>query len=335
MKTLKYYRLIYLILLTGFPLYGQEKIPFPGFLEKVNQLERAEKYDSARILVDDRMQQVEEEWFILSKEMFYIHEKTGTHEQNLPVFQAGHQRGLFYFMDERMPRFRPYLEMEGFVDLVKTDKELRAKRLTESETTWQAELPQKMEEGVSYPVLFVFHGGGSSATRAARNWQSPLLHKNYIRIFLQSYLYYDANTFGWRNSDPRIPEDLNRVFSEVIQKYPVDTNRIVLGGISAGASAATYSAFTCAFPVKAYIGICSSRPRDLDQEDLLHRKDIYPVLISGETDHYLKYQEELHEMYTEAGIQHSFTVIPGMGHAYPSDFPALLDRVLQEIENRQ
>ena len=49
-------------------------------------------------------------------------------------------------------------------------------------------LPTKYNNENTYPVLFVFHGNNRNIEKSKISWNAPIMNKEFITVFLQSYI---------------------------------------------------------------------------------------------------------------------------------------------------
>ncbi|MBN2415544.1 alpha/beta fold hydrolase [bacterium] len=297
----------------------------------VNSLESEERYEEAIGLTHRTRKQLPEHEFTFIKELEYLNGKTGRYKENLDLWKEGHERGYFFLLNTRLPRFEPYLQFPQFDSLAATDARLRAEALKTSKTIYSTRLPDDYHEDSCYPLLILLHGGGSSLEKAQERWRLlNVMKAGYIVVFLQSYLHYDSESFGWRSGDTRAREDVSRIYRDLVSELAVDTSRIILGGTSAGGTMAFDLAFRKIIPVEGVIGFCPGRPAGLEMRDLSGSR-VRVYMLGGETDFYLDRQKELAALFDDAGIPYIHTVVPGMGHEFPDHYQRFMSAALEYI----
>jgi predicted esterase len=114
----------------------------------------------------------------------------------------------------------------------------------------------------------------------------------------------------------------------------VDTNRVLIGGMSAGGFMSLDVVVHNVLPVTGYVVNCPGVPSDFEpaMADQMRQRGVRGVILTGEKDFGLAPLKELVAVFTKAGVPHRFTVIPGMGHEVPDDFPARLAAALIEVD---
>ena len=115
---------------------------------------------------------------------------------------------------------------------------------------------------------------------------------------------------------------------------PVDTGKVLVGGMSAGGMMSLDVVFHNVIPVTGFVVNCPVVPADFeaDMADRIRKRGVGGIVIAGEKDWGLSRQKEMIDAFAKAGVRHRLTVIPGMGHTIPDDFPARLDAALRELE---
>ena len=306
---------------------------FEGFLRRLNKLEEAGNFTRAKEYLLSRMDEFPDRWFYLSKELVHIHEKTGEYEKNLSLFDLGHRKGFFYFLHPALPRFKPYLEFPGFEDLTNADRKLYEDALSRSSTHYRVDLPADLRPGQTYPLFIIFHGGNSNLQKVTEHWHETFLESSYIRVYLQSYRYFDSDTYTWRSGDPRSDADLRDIFRELAGTYPVDTGRVVVAGISAGANYAIGMALRGVIPVTGFIAFCPGLPSELDSmmSPSVLRSDVRGYLVGGEFDFYRESQLRLLERFDGIELRYEYVLEKGMYHQYPRDEAGYIRKGLRFI----
>ena len=332
--TMKLHLFLTFIFLTfvNYPKCEQGQIlDFSDFEQQVNQLEEEGRYQDAIQLTREVWDRFPESEFDLMKEMIYLNEKTGQHEKNLQIWENGHQKGYFFLLSPRIPKYEPYLEYTLFDELVSRDESLRSAAFKESQTIYEVVLPEQYDAQRKYPLLIIFHGGGSNLNRSRNSWKivSPL-DTDFITIYLQSYRCMDSNTYGWLSADERTHQELKGCFDELIEQYPADLSHIYLGGISAGATMALDIALSKSIPVKGVIAFCPGLPRNLTEKSIITTQPkVY--ILAGENDFYRPKQQELVGIFEKTGIKYKYKIIPGMGHEFPGDYEQILQESLNYV----
>jgi len=287
------------------------------------------------IMLIHGQQQSQELWFSLSKEQLYLNEKMMKYKENLIIFKEGHQRGFFYFLHPAIPRYKPYLEFSEFEDLVRVDRQLYEKALETSFTSYKLDLPQGFNPKKSYPLFLIFHGGNRNLRKVREHWNEEQLNKQFIKVYLQSYRHFDSESFTWRSGDPRSDNDLREIYEEIRLAYPIDTSRILVSGMSAGATYATGMALRGIIPVSGILAFCPGLPVEMTSNEPFRpaSSDIRIYLLGGENDFYRDSQQKLITNFEEMGLIYRYRLVEGMAHQYPFEEARYIREGLDFISN--
>jgi len=302
----------------------------------VLELEDQGQYDQAITILEGIFGKFPQEQYILTKELVYLYKQTGQFEKCLETWKNGHEQGYFYFINLRSPRYEDFIDLEGIKQIELCDMELRDSANLASQTIYEIQLPQNYSDTKTYPLFIVLHGGGRSLIKSRQVWQSKILSQEYIVVYLQSYLHYEMDTYGWPVGDVRIDEDLKNIYQEIVAKYPINQSEISVGGMSNGGSYAIHLVINNILPISRFIGVCPGKPRDFDEVKVKAAVDrnVKGYILSGENDYFLDRQRTMAEIFNAAGFPHEFVVIPEMGHQYPDDFSERLDSALKYFKSK-
>ncbi|MEE4178779.1 MAG: serine hydrolase [Bacteroides sp.] len=320
-----------------FPMRGlPQAADFEFFLVKVDSLEQIGDFEEAENLLSECLENNDEHWFDCSKKSIAMNEKLGNYSDNLSIFNQAHESEYFYFIHRQMPKYAGYLELPGFDSIARRDLLLRQRANEISRTIYEVQLPQHYDPSRSYPLVFIFHGGGRSMVQAKKHWQVHALDHGFIKVFLQSYRHFDSNTFGWGSSDERLDRDVKGIYEEILSVYPVDTTNILAAGISAGATAAIDLSLRKVIPAKGFLAFCPDLPRFLDENPaLLLNNDIRGYVSTGSEDPFRDRDQVLATLFKGLDVHCKFVSEPGRGHEYPVNESLTISEGLAFILNQE
>ena len=260
-----------------------------------------------------------------------LYGKSGEYDKSFRLWSDGHKKGYFFGLFSHFPIYERFKNYPQFDSICKEDMRIRKDSLAHSKTIYELITPKNYNPLIKYPLIIILHGGGSSIKNEKRYWKSEKLQKEFIVAFLQSYLYYDMKTFGWKTTDERGRNDLMRCYDEIKSSYSVDPSEVLIGGISAGGYMAMDISINKYIPTIGFIAICPDvMPNDFNLESIETAKlsGIRGVIISGEKDYTLKNQEALLNKFNEADFKYTYEVVLGIGHEYPPDFENRIESIL-------
>ena len=306
---------------------------FADIKTQVEQLEADDRYTEAIALLEEALENYPDDGYYITEKLgeFYTH--TEQYQKAIDIWTYGAEHAFFYCHNPGWPIYQPYAEFEKFHILVEKDRLLREAAIKASKTRFEVATPRNYTADRQYPLLLVFHGGNSHIDRARPYWVSKRLQEEFLVAFIQSYLYYGMESFGWKRSDQRAWAEIKSTFGEIIERYSVDQADVFAAGISAGGMVAIEIALADIIDLKGFIGVCPVMPGEaiFNIENIANAKESGQcgVIISGEQDSYTGPQaQKMVEAFDEAGYPHQFVLVPEMGHEYPVDFTSRLDEAL-------
>ncbi len=183
-----------------------------------------------------------------------------------------------------------------------------------------------------YPLFVALHGGGESIAALKPHWVSPRLQAEFLIAWVQSSQVASMTGFHWQD-EARTRRDLQAAYAEVVARYPVDPDQVIVGGFSSGGFASLVTAFHQTLPARGFVALCPEVPASLTDDDIAAavRRNLRGALLTTELDHRVAAQRALAERWKKAGLDAEFTVTPNIGHWFPKDFGQQLDRAIERI----
>ena len=136
------------------------------------------------------------------------------------------------------------------------------------------------------------------------------------------------------DDDMAAARDVAVAVETAMSAHPVPGGSLILAGASQGGVRAIEMALLGEPPAGAFIGIVAG----VADPDLLEghvdeavARGLRGWLLTGERDAARQAVELLHHQLTEAGMECRLDVVPGLGHAFPEDFPQRLRAALRSL----
>ena len=314
------------------PLYAQ-KDDAAAFWAAMRASDRAADRQQALAILESARRQFPAREFEITLEMAAAYAQLGQCEKSMEIWQAGHRKGLFYGLLPQIDWLKPFAKFPQFQSILDRDKELREQADRTGAMRYEAVLPAGYSASRKYPLFIVLHAGGDSIDGAKDYWRSAALSRDYLAVFLESGRHRSSKTYTWPSRDPEIRAGVRKLYDEIVAKYPVDTSRVLVGGMSAGGMMSLDVVFHDVIPVTGFVVNCPVVPPDFEpaMAERLQQRGVRGVVITGEQDWGLPRQKEMIEAFTKARVPHLLVVVPGMGHDVPDDFPSRLDAALAEL----
>lgn len=304
-------------------------------IELASILEQKGKADDAGKILTDLMDRYPHYWFATSKKLIKLNKDRGLPEENMKIFRQAHASGFFYFIHPDMKEYEPYNDIPGFAEISQRDLQLRDSTLNLSATIYEVIVPSLYDPETRWPVIFIFHGGGSTINNAMIHWQATVLNSNYIKVYLQSYRHFDSETFGWGSGDSRLDEEIRDIYEEIDAKYNIDQSKIIAGGISAGATAAIDLCLRNVIPATGLIAWCPYIPSFLRNKNYseLKNEHIKIYISAGDNDHFRPRQVEMINALHSQGIETRYVIEAARGHEYPGNEELSINEALRFIHS--
>jgi predicted esterase len=324
---------IILIPLTLASPQAQEKREFGTYKEMreyLGELFRQEKYAEAASLLESVLDRFPDNVVANTYNLALARLSLGDTEKTVQALEEGHRRGIFYgiwsFAAKRWdpvknsPRFEAFLkENQARVD------EAQKKASMKIETA----PPEGYDPVKKYPLFIALHGGGESISDFRPSWTSPRLREEFITVYVQSSQIASMTGFHWQ--DVAITrKELKTAYRQTLEQYPVDTDRVIIGGFSSGGFGSLVVALKKYLPVRGFVVLCPEVPTTISDDDILAAKThgLRGTLLTTEADNRVEQQRALIERLEESGLSVDFHLTPAIGHWYPKDFEALLDNAI-------
>jgi dienelactone hydrolase len=278
-----------------------------------------------------------ERYQIVFRELSFRYADTREWQKLFDLLRQGQREGLFYPFQHGENPWPSYVaeigRLEGFDIFRRENDRLRNAARVDARLEYFVEVPEGYARGSECPLVMVFHGGVGSHRALAENWHSSRMTSDCLVACVQGA--------GVRGSFSRTYEDDDfagplAVYRQILARYSVDTNRIVLAGQSNGGRSAIQLAVGGRMPVKGLILAFPTRPARLDEPAVraAAARGLRAVFLCGEKDGRFRDQKEMVALFDRGGVPHQFRAFPEKGHEFPDGFPAHLDRSLEFLLGR-
>ena len=263
--------------------------------------------------------------------LIYFNKVIRKHDECLNLWSEGHRKGYFFGIYPSDPQYQVFYRNYRFINIAEKDAQLLEKALEKSKTIYEIRTPDNYSPEKTYPILFALHGGWGTLWHSKKYWQSDKIFKEYIIVYMQSYVLYDYNSYGWDANDPRGRKYFQEIFEDIKKEYSIDTTCVIVGGISAGGLMSFDISFNNILPVTGFIGLCSGIPENADIKLVKSAKEhgLKAYLIAGENDFLVHEQNKMEKLFIEADLPYQYHIIKDLVHEYPPDFSDWIDKALE------
>jgi len=286
------------------------------------------KQDSAILVFEYAKDKFPEKDKEITYVLGYLYALTQKDSLALSMWSYGQPKG-YYFALDRYIYNEKLKSSEKYIALAERDKQIGDSLNNLSHIEYDIALPENYSKDKFYPLLFVFHGGGSSKKMSKDLWKLETMNKNCITVYVQSYIIGFRSNYDWVLNDEKTNKEFKDLYKGVVNENSVDKEKIYFLGFSAGGKIAIEYAFKDFVPVSGLVLNSPDVPNitdDLVAEFVKTNKRI--VIITGEKDWAINVQKELTERVNKMGGKSKIIVQGGIGHTYSADFSNILDENL-------
>ena len=315
---------------------GQEKRAFVTYQEMreyLGELFQQKKYAEAASLLEDTIDRFPANALAMSYNLAMARANMGEVEKAVQALEEGHRRGVFYgIWDFENGLWDPIKKSPRFDAFLAANQA----RLEEAQKTAsmkiEAVMPAGFDPARTYPLFIALHGGGETNADLKPKWTSPRLRSEFITVFVQSSKMAGMKGFHWQDLAVT-RRDLEAAYKMILERYPVDAGRTIIGGFSSGGFASLAAALEDYFPVRGFVALCPEIPSTISDEDILAAKTrgLRGTLLTTEMDRRVDPQKAFITRMEKLGLAVEFHLTPNIGHWFPEDFESLLDRAIALI----
>lgn len=182
------------------------------------------------------------------------------------------------------------------------------------------------------PLLIALHGGGGNKDWNLNEWEVAR-QRGWLVLFPQSTHAIFPNAYWWADDLEQRLQDIHMHVDEIRQSYPIDANRILIGGISQGSGMAIYAALSGKTPARGFISVAVGWPDPTKNIGTLAalKRDVRGYFVIGEKDHTLQSAKDIQAILRDHDIPFEQEVYPDLGHEFPADFQTSFDHAIDFI----
>ena len=284
--------------------------------------------DSSIMLMEFAVKKFPEELGRSTYLLAQIYTSVGNLSKAIETWELGVNKGYSYDLNNEAYQ-RYYKGNAGFERLAKIEKS----RMDTLHLKYEIVLPTEYDNKKMYPILFVFHGNNRNIEKSKISWNAPIMEREFISIFLQSYIPSSPTDFKWVPKDEKIKQEFTEIYNQVLNDYPVDEAIIIFAGMSAGGKKAMDFTLNNYFPVSGLVLNCPVPPQDITNEMITKFVETNKRIgiITGENDFALESQKSFVSRVDSLGGETRITVTEGLGHSFAENFTQLLDDYLRWV----
>jgi predicted esterase len=284
--------------------------------------------DSSIIIMEYAYKKFPEEFARTTNILAYIYTKTNNLSKAIEIWIKGMNKGYMY--DLNNPYYQEYYKDNAdFERLAKMEQS----RLDTLHLRYEVILPTGFIQEKTYPILFVFHGNNRNIDKSKMSWNAPIMSKEFITVFLQSYIPSSSTDFKWVPNDDKIKTEFQEIYDQILKTYPVGDSKIIFAGMSAGGKKALDFTLNNYFPVSGLVLNCPVIPKNVTDDMITNFAETNKKLgiITGENDFAFEGQKSLVNNIDSLAGQTKMFVTKDLGHSFAENFTQLLDEYLKWV----
>ncbi|MHA2370027.1 MAG: hypothetical protein ACXADX_14515 [Candidatus Hodarchaeales archaeon] len=263
----------------------------------------------------------------------YMQAALGQIEDTIATLEEAYEKGAWWAADNlnAFPNSESLKASSRFQAVQEKIQQRFEKEQQASKLKWVVREPPNYKPSKSLPLLIALHWGDSSIEEFEPYWKDAVLKAGILLALPQSSQIVGPNSYTWMNLDLGLKE-LEQAYSEIKDKYAIDSAKVFLTGASIGGTLALEATFRRSkFPVKGVIAVIpyNIQPAELTANiaQMLERK-VRCCVVTGSKDPSIEACKDFVSLMKKHGMEHLFYESVGTGHIIPADFDQMLDEIL-------
>lgn len=266
-----------------------------------------------------------------------MHMQLQEHDKAIEALEYGLEHGVWfgkYAIGAEI--WAPLREKERFQAFLEKNEAKRQEAQKSAQQKLEVFVPEGYDKDKTYPLFIALHGGGENIDVFKPQWTSDLLKREFIVAYPQSIQMVSMTGYSWTEDIELSKKEIREAYEKVLQDYPVDPARVIVGGFSSGGVASLEVVLDNTIPVIGFVVLCPPKPDDFTAEKLgeVRQRGIRGTVLTTEMDPRLPDQKEMAAMMEAVGLAHEFIVTPNIGHWYPENLAELIDNAIAHIRHK-
>lgn len=281
-------------------------------------------------------QEFEENRFSIMHTRANLLAKCGRFEASFEILEMLVTQGMpcGFWVFERLP----FGTEKRLIQLKRANDRLIAEMQQSAHMTYEVHCPLSQAPAGKLPLFIALHGDGACNLAEFRDqWTpDPFTQSGCIVLYVQSSQVRCYNGFGWLDNPEVAHRDINDAYDAVCRDYPVDRERVFIGGYSGGAITSLDVTLSRAIPVAGFIALCPEiKPGAFTEQNVVDaaKRGVRGVFWEGSLALPVVEEEEMARSFLAAGLPLLSMFNEGFGHEIPDDFSEKAVRALGFIQS--
>lgn len=332
------------IIMMVLPIFGgqeKEATKFATYQEMrthIGKLYQQEKYAEAAEILQKALKQFPEHLHANTYNLALMNVQLKEYKKALEALDYGLEKGIWFGKyDFYAEMWAPLKEAEGFESFEQKNEARRQEAQKAVKPKLEVLVPEDYDESKRYPLFLALHGGGENIDVFKPQWISNLLQTEFIVAFPQSSQLVSMDGYNWTEDIELTKKEIKEAYEKIIQNYPVDKSRVIIGGFSSGGVASLEVVLNNTVSVMGFVVLCPAKPEDFSVQKVAEAKErgIRGTLLTTEMDPRLPDQKEMAEIMKAQDLPLEFIVTPNIGHWYPEDLDKKIDAAISHIMKKE
>lgn len=302
----------------------------------LGQLIQEQKFVLAEEILQAAVKQFPDHLLANSYNLAYVRVRLKKLNGAVKTLTAANKQGIFFgIWDFTVPEFAVLKPLKSFQTFEKKNGELLAAAQKQARMKLEVVTPEGYDTAKKYPLFLALHGGGETLEEFKPQWRSAPLKNEFIVAYVQSSQVAGMKGFHWQDV-AQTQKELKDALRQTSAAYPIDPQRVVIGGFSSGGYAALAMSLKNGLPVCGFVALCPPLPEGISDEDIRQAagRGVRGTILTTARDNRLAAQRQLADRLRDLGLQYQFMVTPDIGHWFPQDLDQLIDQAIAHIFNR-
>lgn len=326
-----------IMFMSGLTAFGQEKREFATYAEMrayLGELFAQKKYPEAAVLLEGVLNRFPDNIMANTYNLAAVRAMLGDIDKAMAVLEEGHRRGIFYGIWDLDGALWEPLKNHARYEAFQKENAARVEAASKKAVQIiDVVKPEGYDPSKKYPLFLALHGGGESLAEIKPSWISPRLKKEFLTAYIQSTQVANMGGFHWQDEEITRRE-IAEAYRKILNEYPVDSGRVLIGGFSSGGFASMIIAFSeDLLPARGFIALCPEPPQTISDEAILaaKKRGLSGTLLTTALDQRIDRQKELAARFEKMGLSSEIQITPNIGHWFPENFAELLDKAIDRI----
>jgi predicted esterase len=301
----------------------------------VGDLYSQKKYDEAADVLRKALAQFPDHLHANAYNLALMYGHLEEYDKGVEVLLYALEHGIWFgkydFFNEKF--WGPYKKLESFQNFLDQNSVFWDEAKKKAKGDLLVVTPAGYESGKEYPLFIALHGGNSNIANFKKNWFSEKMGREFIVAYVQSSQIVAMDGYNWTEDIDLAKKEIADAYQKVVKKYPVNRDRVIVGGFSSGGVAALEVALHNTIPASGFVSLCPAKPESFSAELVREAKKrgIIGTILTTEMDPRLPDQKLMSEILKKEKFPCEFIITPDIGHWFPEDLDVKIDNAIRFI----